>query len=272
MNLKKLFLLLMMLPIILLGACGDDVDEPSSTNKPTVQEDDKAMTVTVNGVTFKMIKVTGGTFTMGAKDGDPEGYGIDKPAHQVTLSSYYIGEMEVTTQLWCAVMGGRVDPSNDKLPMDNVNYDDCLQFVDKLNQLTGKKFRLPTEAEWEFAARGGNKSKGYTYSGSSDIGAVAWHRDNGGGKLHNVGTKAPNELGIYDMSGNVFEWCKDWQAPYTAEAQTNPQGPSSAMYRVVRGGSADPEPGNLTRKCHVYARSCNYVDIRAQFIGFRVAL
>ena len=275
MNLKKLFFLLMLLPAMLMVACGDENDEPSSpadTPSSTVQEDDKAMTVTVNNVSFKMIKVTSGTFMMGAKDGDPEGHGVDKPAHQVTLSSYYIGETEVTQQLWTAVMGGRIESSYYNIPANDINYDDCLQFINKLNQLTGKNFRLPTEAEWEFAARGGNKSKGYTFSGSNNVNDVAWNQNNSSGKLHNVKTKAGNELGIYDMSGNAFEWCYDWQAPYTAEAQTNPKGPNSAMYRILRGGSADSNNDNLIRFCRVYVRSCNYPNGRDGFFGLRLAL
>ncbi|MBR5638172.1 MAG: SUMF1/EgtB/PvdO family nonheme iron enzyme [Muribaculaceae bacterium] len=267
----KKILLLLLLPAMLLVACGDDNDEPTP-GQPTVQEDSNSMTITVNGVSFKMIKVPGGTFEMGAKEGDPDAHGVDKPSHQVTLSSYYIGEMEVTQELWMAVMGGRIEAIYYKLPKDELNFDDCHQFINRLNQLTGKKFRLPTEAEWEFAARGGNKSKGYTYSGSNNLSAVAWTKDNSSGQLRNVGTKSANELGIYDMSGNAFEWCEDWQAPYTAAAQTNPKGPSTGTYRVVRGGSVSPDADHPTRLCHVYARACNYTNIRDKYFGFRLAL
>ena len=195
------------------------------------------ITITVKGVSFKMIKVQGGTFTMGATpEQGSDVYDKDKPAHRVTLSSYYIGETEVTQALWKAVMG--TNPSNwqgDNLPVEQVSWNDCQTFIQKLNQLTGRKFRLPTEAEWEFAARGGNSSRGYKYSGSNTIGNVAWYGDSGG-STHDVKTKAPNELGIHDMSGNVEEWCQDWYGDYSSSAQTNPKGPTSGSNRVHRGG------------------------------------
>ena len=190
--------------------------------------------ITVNGVTFKMIKVSGGTFQMGSTSGGSD----EKPVHSVTLSDYYIGETEVTQELWQAVMGS--NPSlfkGNKRPVEQVSWFDCQTFIQKLNQLTGQNFRLPTEAEWEFAAKGGTQSQGYTYSGSNTIDDVAWYDSNSSGKTHEVATKAPNELGIYDMSGNVWEWCQDWYGSYSSFAQTNPTGPSSASRRVGRGGS-----------------------------------
>lgn len=185
-------------------------------------------TFTVNGVSFKMITVEGGTFTMGASDDDEEAYYNEKPAHEVTLSSYSIGETEVTQALWLAVMGSNPSRFTGDLtrPVECVSWNDCQAFIIKLNQLTGKTFRLPTEAEWEIAARGGNESMGYKYAGGNDINEVAWYRGNSSSKTHPVATKAPNELGLYDMSGNVFEWCSDWYDSYTdADGQTNPQGP-----------------------------------------------
>ena len=131
-----------------------------------------------------------------------------------------------------------------KNPVTNVSWNDCQEFVRKLNSLTGGSFRLPTEAEWEFAARGGNKSRGYKYSGSDNLGSVAWYWDNSDNKVHPVGSKSPNELGLYDMSGNVDEWCADWKYPYPFSSQTNPTGPSSGSYRVHRGG------------CYFRAASC----------------
>ena len=163
----------------------------------------------VNGVSFEMVRVEGGTFHMGAtSEQKDEAWDREKPVHSVTLSSYYIGKTEVTQALWQAVMGS--NPSNFKgsnLPVECVCWNDCQEFIQKLNSLTGRNFRLPTEAEWEFACRGGNNSRGYKYSGSNNLGSVAWYDDNSGGQTHPVATKAPNELGIYDMSGNVWEWC-----------------------------------------------------------------
>ena len=197
----------------------------------------EAMTFEANGVSFTMIPVEGGTFTMGATSEMEDPEDEEKPTHQVTLSSYYIGETEVTQALWMAVMGS--NPSEfigDDLPVEYVSWDDCQTFISKLNALTGKYFRLPTEAEWEFAARGGNQSRHTQYSGSSRIDDVAWYKGNSSEKTHPVKTKQPNELGIYDMAGNVDEWCQDWYGDYSSHAQTNPTGASSGTYRVLRGG------------------------------------
>ena len=211
--------------------------KPTPTPKPPTKPFPKPLsnrTFTVNGVSFTMVGVQGGTFQMGSTTG----YRDEKPVHNVTLGSYYIGQTEVTQALWKAVMGS--NPSEfkgDNLPVEGVSWNDCQTFIQKLNQLTGERFRLPTEAEWEFAAKGGNKSKGYTYSGSNSIDNLAWYTSNSGSKTHLVGTKAPNELGIYDMSGNVWEWCQDWYGGYSSSAQSNPSGPSSSSERVTRGGS-----------------------------------
>ena len=186
-----------------------------------------------------MVYVSGGTFIMGAtSEQGSEADGDEKPTHSVNLSSFYICKYEVTQALWKEVMGS--NPSNwkgDNLPVETVSWDDCQTFIRKLNALTGKNFRLPTEAEWEFAARGGNNSRGYKYAGSNNIGDVAWYEDNSGSKTHVVGTKSPNELGIYDMSGNVWEWCQDWYGDYSSASQTNPTGTNSGSLRVLRGGS-----------------------------------
>ena len=227
-------------------------------------------TITVNGVSFTMIKVEGGTFRMGAtSEQGSDAYNGEKPVHSVTLSDYYIGETEVTQELWEAVMGS--NPSNFKgsqKPVEKVSWKDCKKFIKKLNRLTGKNFRLPTEAEWEYAARGGNKSKGYKYSGSNTIGNVAWYTDNSSSKTHDVKTKSPNELGIYDMSGNVWEWCEDWHRPYSSGSQTNPTGPSSGSFRVLRGGSWS----GSAKFCRVSRRNLNYPYYRFNYYGFRLAL
>ena len=213
-----------------------------------------------------MIYVNGGTFTMGAtaEQGSDAG-DAEKPTHSVTLSDFYIGKCEVTQAQWKAVMGS--NPSNfkgDNLPVENVSWDDVQEFIAKLNALTGKKFRLPTEAEWEYAARGGNQSKGYKYSGSNSINEVAWLN----GEPYPVGQKAPNELGIYDMSGNVEEWCQDWLGDYGSPSQINPTGPSSGSRRVVRGGSWY----NRARYCRVSYRNGYGPGGRRDDTGFRLVL
>ena len=227
-------------------------------------------TITVNGVPFDMIMVEGGTFTMGAtSEQGNDAYDDEKPAHQVTLSDYYIGETEVTQALWQAVMGS--NPSHFKgnsNPVESVSWNDCQEFIRKLNSLTGRTFRLPTEAEWEYAARGGNESKGCKYSGSNSIDNVAWYKSNSSSKTHAVKTKSPNELGIYDMSGNVHEWCQDWYGSYISNAQTNPKGPSDGSHRVLRGGSWRSD----ARLCRVSNRGRYSPDRMDNYFGLRLVL
>ena len=228
-------------------------------------------TFTVNGVSFTMIAVEGGTFQMGAtSEQGSDAESDEKPVHNVTLSDYYIGETEVTQELWKAVMGR--NPSHfrgyPQRPVEQVSWNDCQEFIKKLNQLTGKNFRLPTEAEWEYAARGGNKSKGYKYSGSNTIGNVAWHKDNSGSRTHYVKTKQANELGIYDMSGNVWEWCQDWYGNYSSSSQTNPTGPSFGSDRVLRGGGWN----GGAEICRVSNRYDGYPGRRNYFLGLRLVL
>ena len=219
---------------------------------------------------IEMVYVSGGTFTMGAtSEQGSDAYDREKPAHSVTLSGYYIGKYEVTQELWKAVMGS--NPSyykGDNLPVEQVSWNDVQEFLRKLNAMTGKRYRLPTEAEWEFAARGGNSSRGYKYSGSNSLGSVAWYTDNSGNRTHAVGTKSPNELGIYDMSGNVWEWCQDWYGSYSSSSQRNPQGPNSGSHRVRRGGSWFTD----ARCCRVSYRSHITPDSRNRNLGFRLAL
>ena len=241
----------------------------------------------INDYVNSMVYVEGGAFTMGAtsEQGD-DAFDEEKPAHEVTLSSYYIGQTEVTQELWEAVMGS--NPSyfkGAKRPVEQVSWNDCQEFIRKLNEKTGKQFRLPTEAEWEYAARGGNHSKGYKYSGSNNIDDVAWYGDNSGDKTHNVSTKKFNELGIYDMSGNVAEWCSDWYREdyYKSTPNDNPQGPSSGSdvnfcggareetsaegFRVCRGGARI----TLAEYCRVSRRDCSEPDNFGS-IGLRLAL
>jgi formylglycine-generating enzyme required for sulfatase activity len=220
-------------------------------------------------VDIQMVLVCGGTFTMGCtgeQDGDC--YGNESQAHQVTLRSFYIEKYEVTQVQWEAVMvSNPSDFEGDNLPVENVSWDDVQEFISKLNAKTGKNYRLPTEAEWEYAARGGAQSKGYKYSGSNNVGEVAWYKGNSGSVTHTIGTKAPNELGLYDMSGNVWEWCSDWGGAYSASAQTNPTGPSSGSNRVIRGGSWS----NIAQYVRVPIRYNYMPGDRYSRLGFRLA-
>ena len=249
---------------------------------------------TVNGVTFKMVEVEGGTFMMGSEQMVGSAY----PAHEVTLSTYSIGQTEVTQELWVAVMGSNPSCFNEygnadvhsnhatwdaginlQRPVDYVNYSDCLAFCAKLNEMTGLNFRIPTEAEWEFAARGGNKSHGYEYAGSDSVNDVAWWKETipsptvytDGWGTQTVATKAPNELGIYDMSGNVEEWCYDWFAAYssTAEPLTNPTGPATGTQRAKRGGTCT---NKYAYSLIVYYRQPQNPDARGNTRGLRLAL
>ena len=232
----------------------------------------------INAYVNSMVYVEGGTFTMGATGATGgDAYDFEKPAHSVTLSSYHIGQTEVTQELWEAVMGS--NPSEFKgsnRPVECVSWDDCQEFLSRLNRITGERFRLPTEAEWEYAARGGSRSRGYKYSGSDNIYDVAWFTQNSRDKgssspdygTHAVGTKLPNELGLYDMSGNVWEWCSDWYGAYSSSAQSNPTGPSSGSYRVNRGGGWC----NSARYCRVSDRDISSAGYSSLNLGLRLAL
>ena len=225
-------------------------------------------TITVSGLSFKMIKVEGGSFTMGCTQSDCEK--AERPAHEVTVGTFYIGETEVTQGLWQAVMGSNPSSSQKgrNYPVEQVSYNDCLDFISRLNRLTGMTFRLPTEAEWEYAARGGQQSEGYRYAGSNSLHEVAWYKFNSSSSIHPVATLNPNELGIYDMSGNVSEWCKDWYGSYNSASITDPTGAYSGSNRVIRGGnwysSAD--------FCRVSSRSFFQPGNRNYFFGLRLVL
>ena len=248
------------------------VSQPAVAQQPVVQapiaNSDNITIPVKDGISIEMVRVEAGTFTMGAtaEMKNPEFY--EKPTHRVTLTNdYYIGKYEVTQALWQTVMGN--NPSEfkgDNLPVEQVSWNDCQEFISKLNRITGKMFRLPTEAEWEYAARGGNKSRGYQYSGSNNLSDVAWIITNSGYETHAVGTKQANELGIYDMSGNVFEWCQDWKGSYSSSLQVNPTGANSGSYRVCRGGDWSIGAGG----CRSSFRGYNTPNNRHNSLGLRL--
>lgn len=213
------------------------------------------------------VLVEGGTFEMGSNDGESD----EEPIHSVTVNSFYIGKYEVTQKEWVDVMSNNPCRfKGDNLPVASVSWDEIQVFLSKLNQKTGKKYRLPTEAEWEYAAKGGNKSKGYEYSGSKNLDEVAWYDNNSGSQTHPVGTKAPNELGIYDMSGNVWEYCSDYYENnyYSISPNNNPKGPSGWAERVLRGGSFY----SVINNCRSSDRKSNSLwKLGSGDVGFRLA-
>ena len=242
----------------------------NSTANDMEQKQAPAIPASINDNAIDMVFVQGGTFTMGCTpEQGSDCYSDEKPAHQVTVSSFYIGKYEVTQEQWKMIMGS--NPSNfkgDNLPVESVSWYDVQEFIRKLNAQTGKQYRLPTEAEWEFACRGGLQSAHYKYSGSNNLNDIAWYSDNSGKTTHPVGTKSPNELGIYDMNGNVWEWCDDWYGAYSSGAQTNPQGTASGSYRVFRGGSCYC----IARYARVSNRFNSTPDFRNyNLLGFRLA-
>jgi formylglycine-generating enzyme required for sulfatase activity len=239
----------------------------------TLNESDSISFIdTISNIDIEMVFVKGGSFTMGCTDEQENDCDdSEKPAHEVTLSDFHIGKYEVTQKQWRTVMGD--DPQElyfkdcDNCPVENVSWFEIQEFIKKLNQKTGKNYRLPTEAEWEFAARGGNKSKGYKYSGSNKIDEIAWYENNSQNRTQSVAKKKPNELGLYDMSGNVWEWCSDWIRLYSTENQVNPQGATSGTIRVLRGGGW----GNPAEICSVCTRNGSNPDNRGIRSGFRLA-
>lgn len=281
--------------IIAFKSNSDGNTEKAGPTPDSLQQENVCETFTANGVSFEMIKVKGGTFTMGSTEEDDDAI----PLHNVTLSDYYIGKTEVTQALWIAVMGNSVSQIASEngvkthgvggnYPMYYISWNECMTFISTLNSITGKHFRMPTEAEWEFAAKGGTKSKGYKYSGSNTLDDVAWYWKNSGinylsgtdddwerdkvrnnkCETHQVATKAPNELGIYDMSGNVWEWCSDWYGDYSSSAQSNPTGPTSGSYRVSRGGGWN----SYARGCCSLYRGNGSPNNGSDGVGLRLCL
>ena len=250
------------------------VSQPIVAQQPVAQipltNSDNISIPVKDGISIDMVRVEAGTFTMGATPKMKDSCYDEKPTHQVTLTNdYYIGKYEVTQALWQAVMGN--NPSHfkgDNLPVEMVSWDECQEFISKLNSITGKTFRLPTEAEWEYAARGGKKSRGYQYSGSKNISDVAWYDGNSGNRTHAVGSKQANELGIYDMTGNVLEWCQDWYDKYSSSSQTNPTGATSGSYRVIRGGGWSITVWG----CRSSFRGSFTLEDRNSYLGLRLVL
>ncbi|MFP4557682.1 MAG: SUMF1/EgtB/PvdO family nonheme iron enzyme [Bacteroidales bacterium] len=216
----------------------------------------------------QMVFVKGGSFRMGDTFGD--GNKEEKPVHPVTISDFYIGKYEVTQSQWKTIMGN--NPSHfsgcDQCPVERVSWLDIQNFIEALNELTGKNYRLPTEAEWEYAAKGGQKSRGYRYVGGNNINFVSWYAGNSANKTHPVGQHEPNELGLYDMSGNVWEWTSDWFSRFTDSPKTNPKGPDEGDFRIVKGGSWYGYVGGSRPSC----RGSDDPGNKRSYIGFRLAL
>lgn len=235
-------------------------------------EETKDMVFKVGDVEFKMIYVEGGSFMMGATPEQGDNIGYDElPIHDVQLSSFYIGETEVTQGLWESVMGvnlssGIHDPNK---PVQNITWTQCNEFIDALSNETGMQFSLPTEAQWEYAARGGSKSKGYKFAGGNKIEDIAWYFSNSNDTVHAVATKLPNELQLYDMTGNVWEWCYDYYDGdyYSSSSSINPQGPKTGNRRVYRGGGFRHNANNsrLSLRNH-NEESFSYSDIGLRLV------
>ncbi len=257
-------------------------EEVSFTTTKTAINPYTTMTIETSygSTTLDMAKVDGGTFMMGAQNTssandnyDKNAYSDEKPVHKVTVSTFYMSKTTVTQYLWYVVMGSYPNVSSSyglggDYPVYNVTYSQCQNFIKKLSTITGKKFRMPTEAEWEYAARGGVNSVDYKYSGSTTLGSVAWFSSNAGGKTHPVAQKNPNELNIYDMSGNVWEWCSDWYGNYSSAAQTNPTGAASGVGRVIRGGAYN----DSSTECRVSVRSNANESSSFTTLGLRLVM
>lgn len=240
--------------------------------KNTIPDSLQVLRFEVNTIPFSMQRVEGGLFVMGGtREQHREPISTDLPTHTVALDAYYIGHTEVTQALWQAVMPEweiMDDWHNPNHPVSDVNWYDCLVFIHRLDSLTGMPFRLPTEAEWEFAARGGNKSQGSRFAGGNMVDSVSWGLINGGFRKHTVGLKRPNELGLFDMTGNVSEWCSNWYAPYQLGTEPNPKGPLKGTEKIVRGGSFD----NCQANSHISYRHYQKPEESTQYCGLRLAM
>lgn len=246
-------------------------DESVLADNSTVSTEVNSSNSIFNQIEQNMVSVNGGTFTMGATfEQNDMAMSREYPTHTVTVSNFKISKYEVSQEQWKAVMSDNPSVNiGDNRPVDNVSWNDCQRFISRLNELTGKNYRLPTEAEWEFAARGGNHAQNCIYSGSDYAESVAWHSGNSGNATHDVGQLQPNELGLYDMSGNVFEWCSDFYGEYSRSDQHDPTGPgsNSSNQHVGRGGGY-----NLGDKlCRVSGRTPGKANYKSNSLGLRLA-
>lgn len=288
---KRLFAVVFFVGLMVTGVMAQNSNiavprKPSkpANNRPANNSQSNTRTFTVNGVSFKMVKVAGGSFLMGCTS---EQYDCDEDENnvrRVTLDEYYIATTEVTQALWEAVMGtniyqqrnkhyndvswARIYGEGDDYPICYVSWEEALEFCRRLSDETGMTFTLPTEAQWEYAARGGKNNSNTVFSGNNMIDIVCWYSANSNNETHPVGQKRPNALGLYDMSGNVWEWCKDWYSSYTSYDTNNPTGPSSGSFRVNRGGSWDDNASF----CRVANRISSLPGERFYGTGFRVVL
>ena len=279
------------LALCLLTVVWSGCDKPEAPKQPNQEQEkpvDSEKPVEVNdvgkdyvdrvlGLSLSMVYVKGGTFSMGATEEQVGAGSVEKPVHEVTLKDFYIGKFEITQAQWAAVMETTLSEIineygltpygvGDDFPMYDITWTEAYIFCERLSTRTGKTYRLPTEAEWEYAARGGQNADNTMYAGGNDIDEVAWYQDNGGEAAHPVGQKKPNALGLYDMSGNVWEWCGDWYAAYPSEAQDNPKGPVQGTNRVIRGGSWN----GVADYSRVSSRGSYAPGYRAMSRGFRV--
>ncbi len=277
MTLSRLIGLAGVLMLSCLAVCGAGKKEKKSADKAQPSQQTSAYRADQIArkkaiLTFKMVFVEGGSFTMGCTEEQAEEcVAPEKPAHPVFVRSYAICKYPVTQRQWREVMGKNpcLIP-NDDAPVTDVSWKDVQKFIAKLNNFLGTSYRLPTEAEWEYAARGGVMTESMKYSGGNDLYTLGWYKDNAEGEAHPCGTRKANELGLYDMSGNVWEWCSDWYGSYPTDTeveQINPEGAATGTEKVCRGGYFEG-PASF---CRVSCRSKAKPDYSSSIIGFRLA-